>query len=469
MIDRDILQIRTLTRMQALEAALDYYKHGMNAKLDGSKEDEFLSLQILATAESRSAASDQFGLYTTYFGSNDYADKKITNILTRVSPYDLASDPQRATLVAGYLTYMVMYMAVLEKLNEAVNACDGTSTNTEESRTLLDQAAAFYIGSMEGPNEGGFFGGQLLYATSKALCGNFSKCVKEDVSELNQKILMAFDDTSNELLLGNCDKALSSLKEIIEPLLVVPLIQGVLNSAAVNADLATGSDAASLGTADPFAFAMAPFIDSVDKTLGASLLSNLEFKPDQKPVSDGAADVFDIFRTSLTSLQPQAECSDVGQHPVYGSVCVAGEPTPTYAPVGSVDSTPTDDAPSSPNAAPTTAPAPTPAAAPTAIGFGRYVFNGDSDISMYVYRLSAMPLVVGKIQCFSFSLSSVRFFMLFRAGLALDVKAMRSATDIAEATDVYSNVSFCDCISVFFLFFRLQFNSGLLLVSNIGR
>lgn len=60
-------------------------------------------------------------------------------------------------------------------------------------------------------------------------------------------------------------------------------------------------------------------------------------------------------------------------------------------------------------------------------------------------------------------------FMLFRAGLALDVKAMRGATDITEATNVYSNVSFCDCISVFYLFVRLQFNCGLLLVTNIGR
>jgi hypothetical protein len=410
MIDRDILQIRILARTQALEAALDYYKHGMNVKLDGSNEDELLSLQILATAESRSAASDQFGLYTSYFGSDDYADKKITNVLTSVSPYDLASDLQRAELVAGYLTYMVMYMAVLEKLNEAISACDSTGTNVDESGSLLDQAVAFYIGSMEGKDEGGTDGGQLLYATSKALCGNFSKCVDADISELNQKILAAFEDTSSKLLLGNCAEASTSLKTILEPLLVVPLIQGALNSAAVNADLATGSDAASLGTAEPFAFAMAPFINSVDGTLGDSLLLNLEFKPDQKPVSSGAAAVFDIFRTSLPSLRLEAECSDVGQHPVYGSVCADGAATPTYAPVGNLDWTPTDEAPTSPNDAPTTAPAPTPAAAPTAVGFGRYTFSADSDISMSVYRLLAMPLAVVTIRCFSFSFLSLRLF-----------------------------------------------------------
>jgi hypothetical protein len=410
LIDRDILQIRILTRTQALKAALDYYKHGMNVKLDGSGEDEFLSLRILATTESRSAASDQFDLYTTYFGSDVYADEKITNVLTSVSPYDdSVSGPQRAELVAGYLTDLVMYMAVLQKLKEAINACASNVTGNTESLTLLDQAVAFYVGSIEGNEAGGLDGGQLLYATSKALCGNFSKCVKEDISELNQKILAAFDDTSGDIYVGACDDAKTRLETIIEPLLVVPLIQGALNSAAVNNDLAKSSDAASLGTADPFAFAMAPFIDSVDDTLGVSLLANLAFNPDQKPVSSGAKAVFDIFRTSLLLLKLEPECGDVGHHPVYGSVCADGAPTPTYAPVGSSDST-TGEAPTSSNTTPTTAPAPTPAAAPTAVGFGRYAFTGGSDISMQVYRLSAMLLVVGTIQCFSFSLSSVRLF-----------------------------------------------------------
>ena len=375
MIDRDILQIRILARTHALDAAMDYYKYGMNVKLTGSGEGELLSLQSLATAESRSVAAEQFVLFTNYFGSNDYADKKISDVLTSVSPYDRASDAQRAELVAGYLTNMVMYMAVLQTLNEAANACDDTGADAALSLTLLDRAAAYYVGSIEEDLEDGLDGGQLLFAASKALCGNFSKCMNAGISEANNQILNAFDDMSDNLLVGACDEVITTLTTIIEPFLVVPLIQGTLHYAAVNAKLPQGSNEASLGTADAFAFSIVPFVNDVDATLGASLMTNLQFQPDKSPVSDGAESVFEIFRTALPALPSLSlTCSQIGQYPVYGSVCSGGSPTPTYSPVGSSDSTPSDaPAPT----VPTPAPAPT---APTAVAFGRYEFS--SDIAM---------------------------------------------------------------------------------------
>ena len=364
MIDRDILQIRILARTGALEAAMDYYKYGMNVNLTGTGKGELLSLQSLATADSRSVAGDQFDLFTSYFGSSDYADKKISDVLTYVSPYDRASETQRAELVAGYLIDMVMYMAVLQTLNEAVIACDSTGADTDQSLTLLDQAAAYYVSSMEGDLEGDLGGGQLLFAISKELCGYFSKWVKPTISETNQQILNAFADISDQLLIGACDQAITTLETIIEPFLVVPLIQGALHNAAVNANVTQGPDDASQGTADAFAFSIVPFITDANSTLGTSLMTNLQFELDKKPVSDGAESVFDIFQSALPLLN--LDCSEIGQYPVYGSVCPGGAPTPTYSPVGSPDLTPSDaPAQSAPTPAAQSAPTPAAQSAPT--------------------------------------------------------------------------------------------------------
>ena len=159
-----------MLHMGADEAALDYYMYGFSAR---RSEADYLTLHELATSD-RSAVPNQFNLYSTYFAGDDYAEKMITNVLTSVAPFDIATNAQRSQLVGGYLNEMVMYMAVLQKLYQATQSCD---SNKEQSQASLDQAVAYYVGSIEGPSSGGLDGGQLLYATSKTLCDDFSKCI----------------------------------------------------------------------------------------------------------------------------------------------------------------------------------------------------------------------------------------------------------------------------------------------------
>lgn len=366
-LDRDILAIRKMTHMGANDAAMDYYMYGFNAR---RSETDYITLHELATSPDRSVVTNQFGIYTSYFGSDDYADKIISNVLNSVAPFDLASEPQRAELVAGYLNEMVMYMAVLQKLYQAAQACDSDKGQSQQN---LDQAVAYYVGSIEGISDGGLDGGQLLYAASKALCSNFSTCIEEKNSAVNQKLLAKFGEMIVSIQLGACAEVQTALETVVEPLLPVPLIQGSLHYAVVNSKLSQGSTEASLGAADPFALSMTPFVDNVNSDAGAKLLTNLQFRSDLKPVADQPGAVFDIYRTTLPEMALDINCEDIGQYANFGSVCPGGAPGPTPAD-GTV-----------PNPQPTIADETTPTASPVVsqpetLGFGRYVFT--SDVSM---------------------------------------------------------------------------------------
>lgn len=365
-LDRDILSIRKMLYMGADEAAMDYYMYGFNAR---RSEADYLTFHELATSPDRSVVANQFGLYSGYFGGDDYAEKVITNVLTSVAPFDLASEAQRSQLVGGYLNEMVMYMAVLQKLHQAAQSCD---SNKEQSQASLDQAVAYYVGSMEGPSSGGAEGGQLMYATSKKLCGDFSKCVEEKNSEINQKLMATFSAMTVSIQLGACAELKSTVELEVVPLLPVPLIQGALHYAVENADLAKGSTESNLGTADPFALSMVPLIDNVNTDLGAKLLTNLQFRPDLKPVSDTPSAVFDVFKTALPQIVIKVDCQDVGQHATFGSVCSDGAPAPTSGSGGPAPP-PTNAEDNTPTAAPVES-------NPDELGFGRYVFT--SDVSM---------------------------------------------------------------------------------------
>jgi hypothetical protein len=363
-MDRDILAIRKMTHMRAYEAALDYYMYGFNAKMPNG---EYVKLHDLAISPFRSAVTNQFGLYSGYFGSDDYADKIISNVLTSVAPFDLASDEQRAELVHGYLNEMVMYMAVLEKLYEASQLCDSNKASSQQS---MDQAVAYYVGSMEGPSTGGLKGGQLLYATSKMLCNDFSKCSEGADSALNQKLMASFAAMSVSIQLGACAEVQTALATEVEPMFPVTLIQGSLHYAVVNSPLAKGATDSSLGTADPFALSVTPFVNNVSADLGTKLLTNLQFRPDLKPVADQPGAVFDIFKTVIPQMALDVNCEDVGQYANFGSVCSGGGPVPS-APNASPNVQPTPaDGSVPPTAAPVTS-------SPGTLGFGRYVFTGD--------------------------------------------------------------------------------------------
>ena len=331
--DRDILQIKILTKARAFDAAIDFYQYGYNV-VSGDELNIIDSLKQLATAPSRSRATVQYNLFSNFFNSPDYADKMVNDLLNLRAPYDKLTTDQTMRMVTGTLQFSVMYMAILDRLYSAISKCrEGEGVEDSESIVntsvqLLDQAAAQYIGSIEGSDPGGRAAGQLLFGSSKELCTNFDTCIELGNSETNDQVIDAFKDISNKLTLGNCDAVEEAVENDVTPLLIVPLIQGALYTAVALDKPDVSADDDMRGLSQAYADSLLPLLDNVDDTSTFDIEQNLVYRADSDPVPDGANAVFAAFQTIIPKMQVPplgAKCSTIGtyQSPdtVYANVC----------------------------------------------------------------------------------------------------------------------------------------------------
>ena len=321
--DRDILQIKILTKARAYRAALDYYQYGYNVKTG----ELLATLRGLAVSRTRSIAASQFGLFSAFFSEDNYADAFVGSILTLESPFDSIPADQTTELVIGALRYMVMYMAILEKIYGAADECRvGGPEDTGESVLLVDQAVAFYVGSIEGASVAGRDGGQLLFATSKELCQFFDTCLPEDSSELNSSRIAAFRALRDQVNVGECAQANETIASEIAPLLIVPLVQGTLHSAATLDSPLSGVRDGIVGRGYAFSQSLLPLLDNADSSSALVVASNLGFRQPGGLVPDGAEAVFLAFQDIIPQMRVpdlSSKCTSLGvyQNAGYPELC----------------------------------------------------------------------------------------------------------------------------------------------------
>lgn len=391
---------------RAYEAALDYYQYGYNSVTD----DNFLSLQDLATSPTRANVTTQFGLYADFFDKIDnYGDVMILDMLNNANQFNGANTAQTADVIKGTLTNIIMYMAVLEKAFGAVAVCrQGNGSNkTDTAVFLFDQAVAFYVGSIEGQEKGGRDGGQLLYSVAKEQCDAFGVCEKGNAL-VNVAIIQSFTNASVYLTENSCDDAEKTILEEISPAMLVPLIQGTLNYAVVNDGLSRGTQSGSLGTGFAFAQSILPLVNVYDTGSTRTIEENLQFDLLNDPVVDGADTVFQAVKNvipKMTMPRVVTQCANIGRyrngtHPdvcegVYPGMPIA---SPTYAFAPSTSKPTLSRAPSA-------SPVPATPTTPTDLGLGRYTFINDVTVV---------------------------------AGLALDVRDMQQGS-VSDANSTYFN------------------------------
>ena len=367
----------------------------------------FATLQDLAVSPTRSVAASQFGLFSTFYEGDNYADGIVQKILALETPYDNIPADQTTELVYGTLQYMVMYMAILEKIYGAADKCRvGGSDATDEAVLLLDQGVAFYVGSIEGATAAGRERGQLLFATSKQLCQFFDTCVEGNNSEVNGSIIAAFRALSNQLTLGECGQADQTIALEIAPLLIVPFVQGTLYATAILDGLQVGAQEAIVGTGHAFSRSLLPLLDNVDVSNTFVIASNLNFRQPAAPIPDGAEAVFLAFQDIIPGMQiPDlpSQCTSIGvyQNAVYPNLCdglnvgpttprptpapavVVATPAPTPAPTVNTGGTPNPVAVATPNPveqqtlSPVAGSTASPAGVSTSVGLGVYEFSNN--------------------------------------------------------------------------------------------
>ena len=350
-LDRDILRMRNLMTMKALDAAKIVYGYGFNTET---------TLKELATSNDRSTVSSQFPLFTSYFqGDETYADTMIMNAFSKISPFVAASESQISEIVTRTLQSMVMYMASLQELFDANDSCQ---SDPDYALTHWERGVAALIGSMGGSRSAGNDYGQLMFALSNELCNDYQKCQKDGSGDsIVNKYLMDLLITGVEKIKsGNCDTLLLVDSYTLEGLLKITLIQGTLHFAAMNGFVDRSEEKLAVGHV--MFSSINPLISSVDTGLASTIEDNMKFDNNMQ----GTVDVIAVFHAMANALEGlDVDCADIGDHTGVdgGDLCnlkiVLPPPTTLSSPAPMASLTPASMI-SIPESTPMASPAPVP-------------------------------------------------------------------------------------------------------------
>ena len=274
------MQIETLMSVGAKNAAIDWFTHGYNVMVDGKLQ----SLEGLATSPSRTSVKGQFDLFQTSFDDSSYAKSIIVQALVAQQVWNgqPLTDSQAIVAVSGAIRYMILYMGVLDRLHHAVDVCK-TEKHPEH---YVDEAAALFVGSIEGDKEDGKHSGRSLFAISKRLCEKFSTCGKtKRNSKANTKILKGMTVMVDSLQRKECDAAAAVLSDGIEPALVSILLQGSLFMAFKVLAVSETLQNPEMARADAYLFSLSvlPLIRHVDQEAAAKFATRMELGYDHVP------------------------------------------------------------------------------------------------------------------------------------------------------------------------------------------
>ena len=308
-LDHDIQELDILMQMESYSAAEDLYEYGHHASTGLDEGRVSLSLEYLATNSGRSAVP-QFDAFKRFFGDDDrYAD----TIIRRAFDLSQSMTPlERRITVVGTAQYMVLFMAALQSIEDAVRQCDPTGKGENGRVAILDwdTVAAFTIGAMEGRNDGGSNEGRLLWALAKEHCAEFGTCSSLVVNSasVNDRILSLLYTGRGALMSGSC-KAMRKAADELVPLLQVPIIQAALSSMTKLAETRSSSEQELHWVqARVYSNALLPLIDNASREAATVIRENVDANGD--PMSDGLPKVASAFTSVLKEME--IDCTDVG-------------------------------------------------------------------------------------------------------------------------------------------------------------
>jgi Low iron-inducible periplasmic protein len=205
------------------------------------------------------------------------------------------------------IQYMIYPMQVIAELEYAYASCSSCSSTTCGAIYHLDEAVAYYTGSLEGVDGAG--SGVVLYNLGDARCANFKTCgpsgdATSGTSKVNLDIFAAFNSMRTALN-GNCPGALAQ-KNIISKKIFIPIIQGALRYAYIT-DTQTSFTEAAETEGYTFSASVIPLIHSCNSVSANTIMTNM--KLGQKNTASSVA-VKAAFESNYLCLG--ITCADVG-------------------------------------------------------------------------------------------------------------------------------------------------------------
>jgi hypothetical protein len=217
------------------QAGLEFYNQSLLRTLSQTNDGE--DMRNRSTQEFYTF----FEPYLDYMGSAYYPHDFITNGLEGsvttsgyTGNFDFSNVGQdgRSVVAETAPVLLALFLYIVRNLELAVDDCHAcvaasSSPSDETSCGLawLDQAVAYYVGSLEG--EDGSGDGYLWYALADRLCSSFATCVSGGTtSQVNTNVMDGFSTMQQNLQSGLCSEA-SNNKNAIRTQLSIPLVQGV--------------------------------------------------------------------------------------------------------------------------------------------------------------------------------------------------------------------------------------------------
>jgi hypothetical protein len=201
---------------------------------------------------------------------------------------------------------MSVAMYIIRELEDAIDHC--VAQDEEPDENSVDEAVAFYTGSLEGTAVGGSAGGVLMHALADKRCINFKTCgEKGDMStgtaKVNLEIFRLFNQMKESSVSGDCEKARADKVKIVNQLFV-PLIQGTLRYAQIRSTDEADAEAEAEGVA--FSLSVLPLVHACKDSAAATIYENMKpgsTKVDYKAVKSSFESVYSCL---------QITCADVG-------------------------------------------------------------------------------------------------------------------------------------------------------------
>ena len=319
-IDLDIHQIDILMRTKAYGAALNIYLHGRNSPMTNG---DLLSLSGLATTSERTKATPIYDLYKDYFGSEIYSDALVLSVMgtPEDSDYASATRSQLAEIVFRTLQTQISFLQIMTKLRMSVEVCRDSGDGSKH----LNEAVALFVGSMEGSKSGGIDGvGRMLMGLGKEMCQKFQTCESHGDATENTFIMFAFSDIAQWLSVNDCTSAEVVIDDSIVPAMLVPMIQGVISSAA---DKASGSSIDAVASGSVMAQSVLPFVEASNSTSAQTISDIMEFDSSDSSDPGDAIAVAEAFSYAIREMN--IECGSIGSLKTSEiSVCVSNSAAP---------------------------------------------------------------------------------------------------------------------------------------------
>merc|ERR1719359_1036285 len=263
-----------------------------------------------------------YQIYQNYYTEYDYAHQYVMDALgyshsgtgaAATGVFAGLGDAARIQGVKKGSAYMNVWMYVIHEIEDAISDCQNSCTNpgaqdcNADPVHAIDEAAAFYAGSLEGSAAAGNSAGKLIFRLAEKRCSNFGTCNTGAQAKANQMVIAKLQEAQTELKNARCSNV-PALRDSIVSLMSIPLVQGSLRYAwKVAEDPQAGETEKAEGAV--FSAAILPRVHACDAAKAKIISDNMKIDAGTF-MSAGFTAVKEAFEATYCCLG--ITCADIG-------------------------------------------------------------------------------------------------------------------------------------------------------------